>query len=230
MLINQQRTFVHQQSTMNMYQSTINSVIMTVSWQDASIAGGAILVSRGCSDPVFIMMIIRVFFVHGLGSPIPSPGLTSVDYLISYVRSSCGIRVYLIADGDFSGISSVVGDLSSGISSSILELSSYSLAARLHTLGFYAVSVFLFISDGFDVTSMFIPDAAPTLPKSPTLSAGPVASPSREPSPSAYPSAVPLWTDSYSSILYDVYWSNQSQNSASWGYHTTFHMGVWRVQ
>jgi hypothetical protein len=49
--------------------------------------------------------------VNGLGSPIPSSGSILADYLISDVTNSCGIRVYVIAGGDVSGLSSVAGDL-----------------------------------------------------------------------------------------------------------------------
>jgi hypothetical protein len=80
--------------------------------------------------------------VNGLGSPIPSSGWISVHDLISDVASSDGINVCLIVDGDVLGVSNVALNFSSGVFSSVLELSSYSLADGLHTLSFYAVADF----------------------------------------------------------------------------------------
>jgi hypothetical protein len=97
------------------------------------------------------------FLVNDIGSPTPSSGWISVEYLTSDVTSSGSINVYLIVDSDVSDTPSVAFQLSFGVFSSILELSSYSLAAGLHTLSDYAVSGFGFISDGFDVTSDFVP-------------------------------------------------------------------------
>jgi hypothetical protein len=163
--------------------------------------------------------------VNGIGSPIPSSGWISFDFLISNVTRLWSMSIYLIAHGDVSGILRIILDLSSGVFSSVLELSWYSLAAGLHPLSFYAVSGFGSISDGFDVASDFLPDATATLAGRPILSASPLASQSPALYPGAYPSNVPIRIVPYSNSIYDIYWLPSSQILPSLGSVTTLPVG-----
>jgi hypothetical protein len=82
-----------------------DNVPMTISWRDASIAGGGYS-SVSALFRSGIHYVDRLsLLVNDLGSPIPSSGWISVDDLISDVTSSDDICAYLISD--VSGILSV---------------------------------------------------------------------------------------------------------------------------
>jgi hypothetical protein len=100
-----------------------------------------------------------------------------------------------------SGISGVAVDLSVGVCASVFELNLYSLPYGLHTLTFYAVNEFGFISDGFDVTSLFIPGTTALVARSSIFSATPLASQTPAPYPSAHSSIAPIGIVSYSNTM-----------------------------
>jgi hypothetical protein len=124
--------------------------------------------------------------------------------------SSDGNSVDLIVGGDVPDISSAAVNVSVGVCTSVLELSSYSLPDGLHTLTFYTVNGFGFISNGFDVTSLFIPGVTASVAKNLTFAATPLASETPARYPSAHSSTVPIRIVSYFNTMDHFDWLTPS--------------------
>jgi hypothetical protein len=210
-------------------ESDGSDVGVAFSWQGISIPpGGSATRSLLVQAGQFTVDQPSILITSAVPGNVAVGGSFPLGFSVADSVSGSILRIFLVFDGDYTGISFVTNTETSGTVSAIVSLESYVTSPGAHDLSFYAVNQQGSISAPASRSIILIPTAVTTPPLTPVPTATPLPTQTPEPFPSAYPDSYPIYLwyppPGYS-YNFQIFWRNTSDLKSTYGYRTFLRVG-----